>query len=104
MPFGQEAVYSVEHGMGWKIEHFRIPMRLFDRAQAGYLLSQGWICDKFQERVQEEFGINPGMINYQDLVFMRRRVVPRRAARPPKMKAVTQSRVRSRFKVLNSRR
>jgi len=108
MPFRQEAMYTVKvrrgAQSGWTIEYFRMSNRVFERAQDGYLLSQGWICDRIQERIEEEFGVSPGLIRYEDLTFMRRRVIPRSARRPPKMKAADPPRIRARIKVLGSRR
>lgn len=107
MPFGQEAMYDVkvfrETGINLSVEHFRMSNRTFERAQAGYLLSQGWICDKIHERIVDELGRDPGIIRYEDLTFMRRCVVPRGAKRPPSMKAAPPHK-RSRTLSLISRR
>ena len=87
---GPSAIYKVEHKLGWKIEDLRIYHRVIERAEKGFTHFQTTLCMQFRNRVEKDFGEDPGFVYYDDLVLTKVRDIPPSAARrPPKMKSVS---------------
>lgn len=104
MGWGPSAIYTVEHERGWKVEDLRISDIVVERAEKGNLHHQTKICIQFRNRVEKDFGIEPGFIYYHELTLTKTRVIPAAAKRPPKMKPSGSGFKRASITVQGSRR
>jgi hypothetical protein len=83
---GPSASYSIKHRDGWKVENFRISDFAYRRAQRGIVHFQGEISEKFRERIAQDFGQDPGPIDFEGLEFTKVRRIPASAKLPPRMR------------------
>lgn len=104
MGWGPSAIYTVEHERGWKIDDLRIQDSVFEQAEKGKLHHQAKLCIQFRHRVEKDFGRDPGFVYYHELTFVKTRVIPPAAKRPPKMKRADSDLKRVRMTVESSRR
>lgn len=104
MGWGPSAIYTIEHERGWKIEDLRLSDSVVERAEKGNLHFQTKICIQFRNRIEKDFGGDPGFVYFEELVLTKTRVIPAAAKRPPKMKSASSELSHVRTAGQNSRR